>query len=69
MVCAVRKRYLFRAGERLFGSHGLTELDRPQFSEVVDMDSKRLGNIESGRQRMHSEDFEKVCGAFPEFSD
>ncbi len=29
---------------------------------------KRLENIESGRQRMHDEDFEKVCGTFPEFT-
>lgn len=57
------------AGERLFGLRGLTGLNRPQFSEVVGMDPKRLENIESGRQRMHDEDFEKVCGTFPEFSD
>ncbi|MCY0300426.1 XRE family transcriptional regulator, partial [Pseudomonas aeruginosa] len=29
---------------------GLTGLNRPQFSEVVGMDPKRLENIESGRQ-------------------
>ena len=69
MVYVVRKRCLFRAGERLFGLRGLTGLNRPQFSEVVGMDPKRLENIESGRQRMHDEDFEKVCGTFPEFSD
>ncbi len=70
MVYVVRKRCLFRAGRApVFRVARLTGLNRPQFSEVVGMDPKRLENIESGRQRMHDEDFEKVCGTFPEFSD
>ncbi|ABR81607.2 MULTISPECIES: helix-turn-helix domain-containing protein [Pseudomonas] len=69
MDYVVRKRCLFRAGERMFGLRTLMGLNRPQFAEIVGMDPKRLENIESGQQRMHDQDFEKVCGTFPEFSD
>lgn len=43
-------------------------LSRPQFARIVGMKPKRLENIENGLQRMHDEDFEKVCSTFEEFS-
>ena len=65
----VKNRRLFTAGKRLRALRELMGLSRPQFAEVVGMTAKRLENIENELQRMHDEDFEKVCGTFPEFSD
>ncbi|HGN1769985.1 TPA: helix-turn-helix domain-containing protein [Pseudomonas aeruginosa] len=68
----VKNRRLFTAGKRLRALRALRELmglSRPQFAELVGMTAKRLENIENELQRMHDEDFEKVCGTFPEFSD
>ncbi|EIU1682375.1 TPA: helix-turn-helix domain-containing protein [Pseudomonas aeruginosa] len=65
----VKNRRLFTAGKRLRGLRELMGLSRPQFAELVGMTAKRLENIENELQRMHDEDFEKVCGTFPEFSD
>ncbi|GLE62168.1 transcriptional regulator [Pseudomonas aeruginosa] len=60
---------MFTAGKRLRALRELMGLSRPQFAELVGMTAKRLENIENELQRMHDEDFEKVCGTFPEFSD
>ncbi|HBO2687297.1 TPA: helix-turn-helix transcriptional regulator [Pseudomonas aeruginosa] len=65
----VKNRRLFTAGKRLRALRELMGLSRPQFAELVGMTAKRLENIENELQRMHDEDFEKVCGTFPEFSD
>ncbi|MCV0166752.1 helix-turn-helix domain-containing protein [Pseudomonas aeruginosa] len=65
----VKNRRLFTAGKRLRALRELMGLSRPQFVELVGMTAKRLENIENELQRMHDEDFEKVCGTFPEFSD
>ncbi|HCJ6264327.1 helix-turn-helix transcriptional regulator [Pseudomonas aeruginosa] len=65
----VKNRRLFTAGKRLRALCELMGLSRPQFAELVGMTAKRLENIENELQRMHDEDFEKVCGTFPEFSD
>ena len=65
----VKNRRLFTAGKRLRTLRELMGLSRPQFAELVGMTAKRLENIENELQRMHDEDFEKVCGTFPEFSD
>ncbi|MEW3664317.1 helix-turn-helix transcriptional regulator [Pseudomonas aeruginosa] len=65
----VKNRRLFTAGKRLRALRELMGLNRPQFAELVGMTAKRLENIENELQRMHDEDFEKVCGTFPEFSD
>ncbi|WP_070337005.1 helix-turn-helix domain-containing protein [Pseudomonas aeruginosa] len=65
----VKNRRLFTAGKRLRALRELIGLSRPQFAELVGMTAKRLENIENELQRMHDEDFEKVCGTFPEFSD
>ena len=65
----VKNRRLFTAGKRLRALRELMGLSRPQFAELVGMTAKRLENIENELQRMHDEDFEKVCGIFPEFSD
>ncbi|WP_446940472.1 helix-turn-helix domain-containing protein [Pseudomonas aeruginosa] len=65
----VKNRRLFTAGKRLRALRELMGLSRPQFAELVGMMAKRLENIENELQRMHDEDFEKVCGTFPEFSD
>ncbi|HGH4311848.1 TPA: helix-turn-helix domain-containing protein [Pseudomonas aeruginosa] len=65
----VNNRRLFTAGKRLRALRELMGLSRPQFAELVGMTAKRLENIENELQRMHDEDFEKVCGTFPEFSD
>ncbi|HHQ2708561.1 helix-turn-helix transcriptional regulator [Pseudomonas aeruginosa] len=65
----VKNRRLFIAGKRLRALRELMGLSRPQFAELVGMTAKRLENIENELQRMHDEDFEKVCGTFPEFSD
>ncbi|HHJ1547009.1 TPA: helix-turn-helix domain-containing protein [Pseudomonas aeruginosa] len=65
----VKNRRLFTAGKRLRALRELMDLSRPQFAELVGMTAKRLENIENELQRMHDEDFEKVCGTFPEFSD
>ncbi len=65
----VKNRRLFTAGKRLRALRELMGLSRPQFAELVEMTAKRLENIENELQRMHDEDFEKVCGTFPEFSD
>lgn len=35
---------------------------------VIGIKPKRLENIENGWQKMHDEDFEKVCSVFEEFS-
>lgn len=64
----VKNRRLFTAGERLRGLRELMGLSRPRFAALVGMKAKRLENIENGLQRMHDEDFEKVCGTFEEFS-
>lgn len=63
-----RKRFLFTTGERLRGLRGLLGLSRPEFARTVGMSAKRLENIESGRQRMHDEDLQKVCSTFEAFS-
>ncbi|SFO82645.1 helix-turn-helix domain-containing protein [Pseudomonas borbori] len=63
-----KKRFLFTAGERLRGLRELMGLSRPAFAEIVGIKSKRLENIENGWQKMHDEDFEKVCSVFEEFS-
>lgn len=63
-----KKRFLFSAGERLRGLRELMGLTRPAFAEIVGMTPKRLENIENGWQRMHDEDFQKVCSIFEEFS-
>ncbi|RCH37048.1 helix-turn-helix domain protein [Pseudomonas aeruginosa] len=60
---------MFTAGKRLRALRELMGLSRSQFAELVGMTAKRLENIENELQRMHDEDFEKVCGTFPEFSD
>ncbi|BAK91010.1 XRE family transcriptional regulator [Pseudomonas aeruginosa] len=60
---------MFTAGKRLRALRELMGLSRPQFAELVGMTAKRLENIENELQHMHDEDFEKVCGTFPEFSD
>ena len=65
----VKNRRLFTAGKRLRALRELMGLSRPQFAELVGMTAKRLENIDNELQRMHDEDFEKVCGTFPEFSD
>ncbi|HCE7276298.1 TPA: helix-turn-helix transcriptional regulator [Pseudomonas aeruginosa] len=65
----VKNRRLFTAGKRLRALRELMGLSCPQFAELVGMTAKRLENIENELQRMHDEDFEKVCGTFPEFSD
>ena len=65
----VKNRRLFTAGKRLRALRELMGLSRPQFAELVGMTAKRLENIENELQHMHDEDFEKVCGTFPEFSD
>ncbi|HCI3596230.1 TPA: helix-turn-helix transcriptional regulator [Pseudomonas aeruginosa] len=65
----VKNRRLFTASKRLRALRELMGLSRPQFAELVGMTAKRLENIENELQRMHDEDFEKVCGTFPEFSD
>ncbi|AON71620.1 transcriptional regulator [Pseudomonas aeruginosa] len=65
----VKNRRLFTAGKRLRALRELMGLSRSQFAELVGMTAKRLENIENELQRMHDEDFEKVCGTFPEFSD
>ena len=65
----VKNRRLFTAGKRLRALRELMGLSRPQFAELVGMTAKRLENIENELQRMHDEDFEKVCGTLPEFSD
>ncbi|HBP0913996.1 helix-turn-helix domain-containing protein [Pseudomonas aeruginosa] len=65
----VKNRRLFTAGKRLRALRELMGLSRPQFAELVGMTAKRLENIENELQRMHDEDFEKVCGTFPESSD
>ncbi|CEI09256.1 hypothetical protein PAMH19_2015 [Pseudomonas aeruginosa] len=65
----VKNRRLFTAGKRLRALRELMGLSRPLFAELVGMTAKRLENIENELQRMHDEDFEKVCGTFPEFSD
>ncbi|MCV0275432.1 helix-turn-helix domain-containing protein [Pseudomonas aeruginosa] len=65
----VKNRRLFTAGKRLRALRELMGLSRPQFAELVGMTAKRLENIENELQCMHDEDFEKVCGTFPEFSD
>ncbi|HBO4336187.1 TPA: helix-turn-helix transcriptional regulator [Pseudomonas aeruginosa] len=65
----VKNRRLFTAGKRSRALRELMGLSRPQFAELVGMTAKRLENIENELQRMHDEDFEKVCGTFPEFSD
>ncbi|EPF2498587.1 helix-turn-helix domain-containing protein [Pseudomonas aeruginosa] len=65
----VKNRRLFTAGKRLRALRELMGLSRPQFAELVGMTAKRLENIENELQPMHDEDFEKVCGTFPEFSD
>ncbi|HBO2425893.1 TPA: helix-turn-helix transcriptional regulator [Pseudomonas aeruginosa] len=65
----VKNRRLFTAGKRLRTLRELMGLSRPQFAELVGMTAKRLENIENELQHMHDEDFEKVCGTFPEFSD
>lgn len=65
----VKNRRLLTAGKRLRALRELMGLSRPQFAELVGMTAKRLENIENELQRMHDEDFEKVCGTFPEFSD
>ncbi|NQD91428.1 helix-turn-helix transcriptional regulator [Pseudomonas sp. CrR25] len=63
-----KKRFLFTAGERLRGLRELMGLSRPAFAEIVGIKPKRLENIENGWQKMHDEDFEKVCSVFEEFS-
>lgn len=63
-----RKRFLFTAGERLRGLRGLMGLSRPEFAKAVGISAKRLENVESGRQRMHDEDLQKVCSTFEAFS-
>lgn len=63
-----KKRFLFSAGERLRGLRELMGLSRPAFSEIVGIKPKRLENIENGLQKMHDEDFEKVCSVYEEFS-
>ncbi len=65
----VKNRRLFTAGKRLRALRELMGLSRPQFAALVGMTAKRLENIENELQHMHDEDFEKVCGTFPEFSD
>lgn len=63
-----KKRFLFSAGERLRGLRELMGLSRPAFAEIVGIKPKRLENIENGLQKMHDEDFEKVCSVYEEFS-
>lgn len=63
-----KKRFLFSAGQRLRGLRELMGLSRPAFSEIVGIKPKRLENIENGLQKMHDEDFEKVCSVYEEFS-
>jgi len=62
------QRFLFTAGQRLRGLRELMGLSRPAFEKLTGIDRKRLENIESGQQRMHDIDFEKVCSLYPEFS-
>ncbi|PAU64069.1 hypothetical protein BZL41_10655 [Pseudomonas sp. PIC25] len=63
-----KKYFMFSAGERMRGLRELAGLSRRKFSMVVGIKPKRLENIENGWQRMHDEDFQKVCSVFPEFS-
>ncbi|TBU95438.1 helix-turn-helix domain-containing protein [Phytopseudomonas dryadis] len=62
------KRFLFTAGERMRGLRELMGLSRKAFAEIVGMPPKRVENIENGWQRMHDEDFQKVCSKFEDFS-
>jgi transcriptional regulator with XRE-family HTH domain len=64
----VKKRFLFTAGERLRGLRVLMGLSRREFAEVVGMKTKSVEYIELGLQRMHDEDFQKVCSVYPDFS-
>lgn len=62
------KRFLFTAGERMRGLRELMGLSRKAFAEIVGMPPKRVENIENGWQRMHDEDFQRVCSQFEDFS-
>ncbi|MGY4532706.1 transcriptional regulator with XRE-family HTH domain [Pseudomonas sp. TE3786] len=62
------QRFLFTAGQRLRGLRELMGLKRPAFAQLTGIDAKRLENIESGQQRMHDIDFEKVCSLYPGFA-
>lgn len=63
-----KKRFLFTAGERLRGLRELMGLSRRELAEVVGMKVKSIENIELGMQRMHDEDFQKVCSIYPDFA-
>ncbi|MEG7038139.1 helix-turn-helix transcriptional regulator, partial [Pseudomonas aeruginosa] len=58
----VKDRRLFTACKRLRALRELMGLSRPQFTELAGITAKRLENIENELQRMHDEDFEKICG-------
>lgn len=64
----VKKNFLFTAGERLRGLRELMGLNRREFAEVVGMKTKNVENIEFGLQRMHDEDFQRVCSVYPDFA-
>lgn len=64
----IKKRFLFTAGERLRGLRELMGLSRRELAEVVGMKVKSIENIELGMQRMHDEDFQKVCSVYPDFA-
>jgi len=60
--------FLFTAGQRLRALRDLLGLKRPAFAKLTGIDTKRLENIENGRQRMHDIDIEKVCSLYPQFT-
>lgn len=60
--------FLFTAGQRLRALRDLMGLKRPAFAKLTGIDTKRLENIENGRQRMHDIDIEKVCSLYPQFT-
>ena len=60
--------FLFTAGQRLRALRDLMGLKRPAFAKLTGIETKRLENIENGRQRMHDIDIEKVCSLYPQFT-
>lgn len=62
------KSFLFTAGERLRGLRELMGLSRRELAETVGMKAKSIENIELRLQRMHDEDFQKICSVYPAFA-
>ncbi|WP_435605449.1 helix-turn-helix domain-containing protein [Pseudomonas knackmussii] len=61
------KNFLFTPAQRLRGLRELMGLSRRELAEAVGMKAKSIENIELGLQRMHDEDFQKICSVYPQF--